>query len=88
MPVVLYSVILTSSSFKYNLLGILIILTIYKCRNFGQFSPTFVHTQIIKNFNDMISSNSLKILVRDSAIYFITIFGQSVPLKVNAEKKF
>lgn len=87
MAVILYSMVLSSSSSKYNLLGILIILTIYKCRNFGQFSPTFVHTQIIKDFNDTISSNSIKILVRDSAIYFITIFGQSVSLKVHAEKK-
>lgn len=38
------SIVSISSSPVYNLVGVLAILTIYKCRNYGEFSPTFVFT--------------------------------------------
>lgn len=55
---------------------ILVVLSLYKCREYGAFSPTLVHyLTIILATNTFIIVNSTKILARDSTTYFVSMTG-------------
>lgn len=61
-------------------LGTLVILMIYKCRSYEVFTPTLV-VHSIRNQRPIIIItfiHSIKILARDSIIYFIGLTGQSL----------